>query len=133
MLQEQPLPVPQLRAAGASAPLVALPTPAPRPCVAVPASEPGSHGLEAEVLASLLGGELAAGSLLDAIADRTAAVLQRNAVAAAGLSPAEVRLVAARVATGLAVTLLQSDLAERISERLAAEAPFAEGWRSCPE
>jgi hypothetical protein len=29
--------------------------------------------------------------------------------------------------------LLESDLAERITARLAEEAPFAEGWRSCPE
>jgi di/tricarboxylate transporter len=41
--------------------------------------------------------------------------------------------VLAGAGSGLAVALLESDLAERITARLAHEAPFAEGWRSCPE
>jgi hypothetical protein len=44
-----------------------------------------------------------------------------------------VRGVAARVAAGLAVALMESDLAERIHARLAEHTAFAEGWRACPE
>jgi hypothetical protein len=81
----------------------------------------------------LLHGELVGPSLLEAIAERTACALQRNAAGGDAPSAEQVRGVAARVATGLAVALLQSDLADRIAARLEAEAPFAEGWRSCPE
>ena len=63
----------------------------------------------------------------------TVEALQAAPNGATGSTAAEVRGVAARIATGLAVTLLESDLAERITSRLAEEAPFAEGWRSCPE
>jgi hypothetical protein len=90
--------------------------------------------VEASVLEGLLHGELVGSSLLDAIADRTASALQQSAAVGAAIpGPEEVRGVAARLATGLAVALLQSDLADRIAARLEAEAPFAEGWRSCPE
>ncbi|MFM9102975.1 MAG: hypothetical protein ACKOPS_17280, partial [Cyanobium sp.] len=113
-------------------PLVALPSAAVRPCQAVPANE-ACGGLEREVIEGLLRGDLPGGLLLEAIADHCAAALQRSPEAAVGVSAAELRGLAARVSTGLAVALLQSDLSERIAARLAAEAPFAEGWRSCPE
>ena len=74
-----------------------------------------------------------AASLLDILATLTAEALLQAPNGAAGSTPDEVRGVAARIATGLAVALLESDLAERITARLAEEAPFAEGWRSCPE
>jgi hypothetical protein len=41
--------------------------------------------------------------------------------------------VAARVAAGLAVALMESDLSERIAAELAERSAFAEGWRACPE
>jgi hypothetical protein len=95
------------------------------------------NGLEAAVITRLLEGDpLADGvgdSLLDTLATLTAEALQQAPNGAAGSTPAEVRGVAARIATSLAVALLESDLAERITARLAEEAPFAEGWRSCPE
>jgi len=90
-------------------------------------------GLEAGVIARLLEGDPLAASLLDTLATLTAAALQQAPNGAAGSTPADVRGVAARIATGLAVALLESDLADRITARLAEEAPFAEGWRSCPE
>jgi len=72
-------------------------------------------------------------SLLDTLATLTAEALLQAPNGAAGSTPDEVRGVAARIATSLAVALLESDLAERITARLAEEAPFAQGWRSCPE
>jgi hypothetical protein len=90
-------------------------------------------GLEAGLIARLLEGDRLAASLLETLATRTAEALLQAPTGAAGSSPAEVRGVAARIATGLAVALLESDLADRITARLAEEAPFAEGWRSCPE
>lgn len=48
-------------------------------------------------------------------------------------SAALVKGVAARVAAGLAVALMESDLAERIAAQLAERSAFAEGWRACPE
>lgn len=132
MLREQRLPAPTLRLAPSGSPLVALPSASVRPCQAVPTGE-ASGGVEKAVIDVLLRGELPGGLLLDAMADQCAAALQQSPEAAAGLSAAELRGLAARVATGLAVALLQSDLNERIAARLAAEAPFADGWRSCPE
>lgn len=87
------------------------------------------------MLACLLQADLAAGPLLDTIAALSAEALQQAPLAAAPPSPAELRSTAARIATGLAVAvaLLESDLADRIAARLAEKAPFAEGWRSCPE
>jgi hypothetical protein len=84
------------------------------------------------VIAALLQVDRPGGSLLDTLAGLTAEALQQ-APLAPGVSPVEVRGVAARLATGLAVALLESDLADRITARLAEEAPFADGWRSCPE
>lgn len=88
---------------------------------------------ESEVLASLLQADLGSGPLLDTIAGLAAEALQHNPRCISGAASAEVRALAARVATGLAVALLESDLPERISARLAATAPFSDGWRSCPE
>ena len=96
-----------------------------------PGAGPGR--VEARIIADLVQGDLPAGSLLDTLATLTANALQEAPNGGAGSTPAEVRGVAARIATGLAVALLESDLAERITARLAEEAPFAEGWRSCPE
>ena len=103
----------------------------PRLVAHTPGVTPG--GLEASVIARLLEGERPGESLLDTLASLTAAALQEGPNGAAGSTPAEVRGVAARIATGLAVALLESDLADRIAAQLAEEAPFAEGWRSCPE
>jgi len=109
------------------------PTPPERPrLVGLTPGLPPS-GLEAGVIARLLEGDPLAASLLDTLATLTAAALQQAPNGAAGSTPADVRGVAARIATGLAVALLESDLADRITARLAEEAPFAEGWRSCPE
>ena len=38
-----------------------------------------------------------------------------------------------RVAASLAVGLMESDLDARVAALMAQEAPFAEGWRACPE
>ena len=103
----------------------------PRLVALTPGVPPG--GLEAAVIASLLEGDPLGDSLLDTLATLTADALQEAPNGGSGSTPAEVRGVAARIATGLAVALLESDLAERITARLAEEAPFAEGWRSCPE
>jgi|694.fasta_scaffold133719_2 hypothetical protein len=48
-------------------------------------------------------------------------------------SAALVKGVAARVAAGLAVGLMESDLVLRIERCLEASAPFADSWQSCPE
>ena len=105
----------------------------PRPRLVGLTPGPAPNGLEAGVITRLLEGDPLAASLLDTLATLSAEALQQAPNAAAGTSPAEVRGVAARIATGLAVALLESDLAERITARLAEQAPFAEGWRSCPE
>jgi len=127
MIREHPLPglhrraaqVPQLPPASGAAPKL-------------PAAA-SSAAVEARVLARLLQADLAAGPLLDTIAALSAEALQQAPLGASLASPAELRSTAARIATGLAVALLESDLADRIAARLAEEAPFAEGWRSCPE
>jgi hypothetical protein len=130
MIREHALPLPLRRSLG---PVVSTPqangaSPPARPrLVALTAGIP-SGGLEAAVIARLLEGDP-----LGTLAILTAEALQAAPNGAAGSTAAEVRGVAARIATGLAVTLLESDLAERITARLAEEAPFAEGWRSCPE
>lgn len=95
------------------------------------AAAPGEGGLEQAVVASLLEGGAGEPALVDTIAELAARALQAAPEAAAAAP--EVRALAARIATGLAVALLQSDLGERISARLADQAPFAEGWLSCPE
>ena len=120
-------------AAGVTAPPGQGPTPPERPrLVGLTPGMPPS-GLEAGVIARLLEGDRLTASLLETLATRTAEALLQAPNGAAGSSPAELRGVAARIATGLAVALLESDLADRITARLAEEAPFAEGWRSCPE
>jgi len=48
-------------------------------------------------------------------------------------SAALVKGVAARVAAGLAVGLMESDLVQRIERCLEASTPFADSWQSCPE
>jgi hypothetical protein len=138
MIREQGLLGPHRRPTGQAAlalipPQGPNPTPAPRArLVALPAGA-GPGGIEAGIISDLVQGELPAGSLLDTLAFLTAEALQQAPNGAAGSNPAMVRGVAARIATGLAVALLESDLADRITARLAAEAPFAEGWLSCPE
>jgi hypothetical protein len=141
MIREQVLLPPHRRPMGQPAAAV---TPPPEPGPTPPERRrlvgltPGlaPNGLEAGVITRLLEGDpldpLAA-SLLDTLASLTAEALQQAPNGAEGSTPAEVRGVAARIATGLAVALLESDLADRITARLAEEAPFAEGWRSCPE
>ena len=141
MIREHVLLGPHRRPTGQAAAAVTPPpgpgpTPPERPrLVGLTPGLPPS-GLEAGVIARLLDGDprdpLAA-SLLDTLAILTAEALQAAPNGAAGSTADEVRGVAARIATCLAVTLLESDLAERITARLAEEAPFAEGWRSCPE
>ena len=135
MIREHLLPVPLRRSLG---PVVSTPqangaTPPARPRLVAltPGVPPG--GLEAAVIALLLEGDPRGDSLLDTLATLTAEALHEAPNGAAASTAAEVRGVAARIATGLAVALLESDLAERITARLAEEAPFAEGWRSCPE
>jgi hypothetical protein len=134
MIREHVLPVPHRRPSGpvGSAPQVNATTAPDRPRLVAltPGVTPG--GLEAGVIAAVLQADRAGGSLLDTLASLTAESLQQ-APLAPGATSAEVRGVAARIATGLAVALLESDLADRITARLAEEAPFAEGWRSCPE
>ena len=142
MIREHPLPglhrrpaqvPPQPPASGAAA----VPPAAGSPAAGFPAAGSSAAGssvaVEARVLARLLQADLAAGPLLDTIAALSAEALQQASLGAAPASPAELRSTAARIATGLAVALLESDLADRIAARLAEEAPFAEGWRSCPE
>lgn len=72
--------------------------------------------------------------LLQDIAALTGEALRRlNTAGGDGPSPALVKGVAARVAAGLAVGLMESDLVPRIERCLEAGQPFAESWRSCPE
>lgn len=115
MIREQALLSPHRRPPGPGAATAALAGP----------------GLEQAVVASLLEGGVGEPALVDTIAELAARALQAAPEAAAAAP--EVRALAARIATGLAVALLQSDLGERISARLADQAPFAEGWLSCPE
>jgi hypothetical protein len=135
MIREHALPIPLRRSLG---PVVSTQqangaSPPARPRLVALTPGVPSGGLEAAVIARLLEGDPLGDSLLDTLAILTAEALQAAPNGAAGSTAAEVRGVAARIATGLAVTLLESDLAERITARLAEEAPFAEGWRSCPE
>lgn len=115
MIREQALLSPHRRPPGPGATTAAL----------------ADSGLEQAVVASLLEGVGGDPGLVDTIAELAARALQAAPEPAA--APAEVRALAARIATGLAVALLQSDLGERISAQLADQAPFAEGWLSCPE
>lgn len=135
MIREPTLLGPHRRPTG---PAVAAPpgpaaTPPARPRLVALNSAASAGGVESLVIARVLNGEGARSALLDTLATLTAGALQEAPNAWTGATPAELRGVAARIATGLAVALLESDLAERIASRLAQEAPFAEGWRSCPE
>lgn len=135
MIREHLLPGPHRRplASVVSAPQGAATTQPVRPRLV--ALTPGNRhgGLEAGVIARLLEEKGPGDSLLDSVARLTAEALQQAPLTSTESTPSEVRGVAARIATGLAVALLESDLADRITARLAQEAPFAEGWRSCPE
>jgi hypothetical protein len=73
------------------------------------------------------------GDLLDDLATLCAEALRQAPWEAAEAEASAVRGVAARVAAGLAVALMESDLAERIAAKLAERSAFAEGWRACPE
>lgn len=73
------------------------------------------------------------GDLLDDLATLSAEALRQFSWQDAGPDAAVLRGVAARVAAGLAVALMESDLAERVAEKLMERSPFAEGWRACPE
>ena len=138
MIREPVLPGTHRRPTGqaaAAVPFLQGPVPAPSSRPRLVELHPGgsSAGVEAAVLAQLVQQDLPAGSLLDTLARLTAEALQQAPNSVEAFTPSEVRGVAARIATGLAVALLESDLSERITARLAQEAPFAEGWRSCPE
>jgi hypothetical protein len=83
------------------------------------------------------------GELLADLARLCAEALRRSAgagaateaetVGVADTDKAAVKGLTTRVAASLAVALLESDLAERVETLLVEEAPFAEGWRACPE
>jgi hypothetical protein len=135
MIREQVLPGPHRRPTGQVAAAAQGPAPSPASRSRLVALTPGAGAsrIEAGIIADLLQGELPAGSLLTSLASLTAEALQEAPNGGSAITNAELRGVAARIATGLAVALLESDLAERIAARLAEEAPFAEGWRSCPE
>jgi hypothetical protein len=72
--------------------------------------------------------------LIQDIASLTGEALRRlSPPSGDGPSAAVIKGVAARVAAGLAVGLMESDLALRIERCLEAGEPFADSWRSCPE
>jgi hypothetical protein len=73
------------------------------------------------------------GDLLDDLASLCAEALRQQPIDEAFPDPAVLRGVAARVAAGLAVVLMESDLPERIAAALAERSAFAEAWRACPE
>jgi hypothetical protein len=89
------------------------------------ASDPS--GLDRLVVDTLLGH----GELLSDLARLCADALRRTGGSA--LDPALVKGLTTRVAASLAVGLMESDLDARVAELMAEEAPFAEGWRACPE
>jgi hypothetical protein len=82
---------------------------------------------------AVVGAIVGQGDLLDDLAILCAEALRQTAWEGAGPDGRAIRGVAARVAAGLAVALMESDLPERISDKLAERSPFAEGWRACPE
>ena len=89
----------------------------------------GLERVDAVVVAALVG----QGELLEDLASLSAEALRQLPWPEAGPDGPQVRGVAARVAAGLAVALMESDLAERIATRLAERSAFADGWRACPE
>ena len=89
---------------------------------------PGApDGLDRVVVTTLLGH----GEVLHDLARLCADALRRSG--GPEVESAVVRGLTTRVAAGLAVALMESDLPERVEGLLAEEAPFAEGWRACPE
>lgn len=84
-------------------------------------------GLDAVVVATLL----EHGELLADLSRLCADALRRSGSAEA--EPQAIRSLTTRVAAGLAVALMESDLAERVNLLLAREAPFGEGWLARPE
>jgi hypothetical protein len=89
----------------------------------------GLDRVDAVVVSALVG----QGDLLDDLATLSAEALRQLPWPETGPDAASLRGVAARVAAGLAVALMESDLSERIAAELAERSAFAEGWRACPE
>lgn len=89
----------------------------------------GFDRVDAVVVSALVG----QGDLLDDLATLSAEALRQLPWPETGPDAASLRGVAARVAAGLAVALMESDLSERIAAQLAERSAFAEGWRACPE
>ena len=85
------------------------------------------ESLDRLVVGTLLGH----GELLGDLARLCADALRRTG--GSERDPALVKGLTTRVAATLAVALMESDLDERVAELMAQEAPFAEGWRACPE
>lgn len=85
------------------------------------------EGLDRVVVATLLGH----GELLGDLARLCADALRRTG--GSELDPALVKGLTTRVAASLAVGLMESDLDARVAALMAEEAPFADGWRACPE
>ena len=85
------------------------------------------EGLDRLVVETLLGH----GELLSDLARLCADALRRTG--GSERDPALVKGLTTRVAASLAVGLMESDLDERVAALMAQEAPFAEGWRACPE
>ncbi len=89
------------------------------------ASDP--EGLDRLVVGTLLGH----GELLGDLAHLCADALRRTG--GSERDPALVKGLTTRVAASLAVALMESDLDARVAALMAEAAPFAEGWRACPE
>jgi hypothetical protein len=85
------------------------------------------EGLDRLVVDTLLGH----GELLSDLSRLCADALRRTG--GSERDPALVKGLTTRVAASLAVGLMESDLDERVAALMAQEAPFAEGWRACPE
>ena len=85
--------------------------------------------VDAVVVSALVG----QGDLLDDLTTLTAEAVRQLPWPDPGPEASVVRGIAARVAAGLAVALMESDLAERIAAQLEERSAFAEGWRACPE
>lgn len=86
-----------------------------------------SDRLDGAVVAAVLGH----GELLADLARLCADALRRSG--GLEVESAVIKGLTTRVSAGLAVALLESDLAERVAALLAEEVPFAEGWRARPE
>ncbi|MFM7313246.1 MAG: hypothetical protein ACKO0M_08785 [Cyanobium sp.] len=95
------------------------------------ATHAGQDGLDRVVVTTLLDH----GELLNDLARLCADALRRSGAGEGddGIPGGVVKGLSTRVAASLAVALMESDLPERVTTLLAQEAPFAEGWRACPE